>query len=64
LSPKDILSIGAFVLEQLGHIPAAGERLQVNGLEFIVEQVTDRVIDRIRIMRIPLPSSDSAVKEI
>jgi len=58
LSPKDILSIGAFVLEQLGHIPAPKERLQANGLEFIVEQVTDRVIDRIRIKRLPPPAMD------
>jgi putative hemolysin len=58
-STRDILSIGAFVLEQLGHIPVAGERLQVNGIEFIVEQVTDRVIDRIRIKRLPPPITDS-----
>jgi CBS domain containing-hemolysin-like protein len=63
LSPKDILSIGAFVLEQLGHIPVAGEHLQVDGLEFIVEQVTDRVIDRIRIKRLPPRASDSAAEE-
>jgi CBS domain containing-hemolysin-like protein len=61
LSPKDILSIGAFILEQLGHIPVAQERLEVSGIEFIVEQVTDRVIDRIRIKRLPMtPSSDEA----
>ena len=58
LSPKDIFSIGAFVLEQLGHIPVTGERLQVKGIEILVEQVTDRVIDRVRIKRLPLPESD------
>lgn len=52
-SPKDIRSIGAFVLEQLGHIPESGERVMVNGVEFTVEQVTDRVIDRIRVKRLP-----------
>ena len=62
LSQKDILSIGAFVLEQLGHIPVAAERLQVNGFEFIVEQVTDRVIDRIRIKRLPPPATDTEVE--
>jgi CBS domain containing-hemolysin-like protein len=62
LSPQDILSIGAFVLEQLGHIPVAAERLQVNGIEFIVEQVTDRVIDRIRIKRLPPPATDTEVE--
>jgi CBS domain containing-hemolysin-like protein len=59
LSPKNILSIGAFVLEQLGHIPIAAERLEFNGIEFIVEQVTDRVIDRIRIKRLPPPATDA-----
>jgi CBS domain containing-hemolysin-like protein len=62
LSQKDILSIGAFILEQLGHIPVAAERLQVNGIEFIVEQVTDRVIDRIRIKRLPPPATNTEVE--
>jgi CBS domain containing-hemolysin-like protein len=53
LSPLDIRSIGAFVLEQLGHIPESGERVTVNGIEFTVEQVTDRMIDRIRVKRLP-----------
>jgi CBS domain containing-hemolysin-like protein len=52
LSPLDIRSIGAFVLEQLGHIPESGERVSVNGIEFTIEQVTDRVIDRIRVKRL------------
>jgi CBS domain containing-hemolysin-like protein len=63
LSTKDILSIGGFVLEQLGHIPVASERLEVNGIEFIVEQVTDRVIDRIRIRRVSLPQQEDEVEE-
>lgn len=53
LSPKDIRSIGAFVLEQLGHIPVSGERVAVDRIEFTVEQVTDRGIDRIRVKRLP-----------
>ncbi|MBI3579386.1 MAG: HlyC/CorC family transporter [Ignavibacteriales bacterium] len=55
LSPKDILSIGAFVIEQLGRIPQGGERVEVAGAEFTVERVNDRVIDRIRVKRLPLP---------
>jgi CBS domain containing-hemolysin-like protein len=61
LSPRDIRSIGAFVLEQLGHIPESGERVSVSGIEFTVEQVTDRVIDRVRVKRLPQetpPSED------
>jgi CBS domain containing-hemolysin-like protein len=60
LSPKDILSIGAFLLEQLGHIPVNGENVRVNGVEFTVEQVTDRVIDRIRVKKLPPPPEDEA----
>jgi CBS domain containing-hemolysin-like protein len=53
LSPKDILSIGAFAIEHLGHIPKKGERFRVDGTEFIVESMHDRVIDSIRIRSIP-----------
>jgi CBS domain containing-hemolysin-like protein len=53
LSPRDILSIGAYVLEQLGHIPVSGETIRVNGIEFTIGQVTDRAIDRIRVKRLP-----------
>ncbi len=53
LSPKDILSIGAFVIEKLGHIPRVGESLRVNGTEFTVEKVSNLVVDIIRIKRLP-----------
>jgi len=62
LSPKDILSIGAFLLEQLGHIPVDGESVRVHGIEFTVEQITDRVIDRIRVKRMPL-TNDEVLEE-
>ncbi len=60
LSPKDIISIGAFLLEQLGHIPVNGENVRVNGVEFTVEQVTDRVMDRIRVKKLPAPPEEEA----
>jgi CBS domain containing-hemolysin-like protein len=53
LSPKEILSIGAFAIEHLGHIPKKGERFRVDGTEFVVETMHDRVIDSIRIRSIP-----------
>ncbi|MBI4427949.1 MAG: HlyC/CorC family transporter [Ignavibacteriales bacterium] len=53
LSSKDILSIGAFVIEKLGHIPRAGESLHVNGTEFTVEKVSNLVVDTIRIKKLP-----------
>jgi CBS domain containing-hemolysin-like protein len=54
LSPKDILSIGAFVIEQLGHIPKKGESVRVNSVQFIIEQVSDKAIETIRIKRLPV----------
>lgn len=61
LSPKDILSIGAFLLEQLGHIPKQGEVIRVNGTEFIVELVEDMVIERIRVRKLPPPPTAEAL---
>lgn len=59
LSSKDILSIGAFVIEQLGHIPTKGESVRVNGAEFVVEQVSDRVVETVRVRKLPpVPESE------
>ena len=53
LSPKEILSLGAFAIEHFGHIPKKGEKFRVDSTEFIVESVQNRVLDSIRIRRIP-----------
>lgn len=52
LSQKDILSLGGFVVEQLGHIPRKGETVRINGVEFTVERVEDRAIQTIRVRRL------------
>ncbi|HEY4611524.1 MAG TPA: hemolysin family protein [Bacteroidota bacterium] len=51
-SSKDILSIGAFITEQLGHIPRKGEKLKVNGAEFIVEEVGDNAVEKVRVKKV------------
>ena len=53
LSPKEILSLGAFAIEHFGHIPKKGERFKVNSTEFIVEAINDRAIDTMRIRTTP-----------
>lgn len=63
LSPKDILSIGAFVIEQLGHIPKKGEKFRINTTEFTVESIKDRVIGSIRIKRLPAPKAKEKKKK-
>ncbi len=52
LSARDILSIGAFITERLGHIPKRGENLKVNGAEFSVEEVGNNVIERVRVRKV------------
>jgi len=62
LSPKDILSIGAFAIEHLGHIPKKGEKFRVDSTEFIVESIRDRVIDSMRIRRVPAQKTREKTK--
>ncbi len=52
LSPKDILSIGGFVADQLGHIPSSGESIIVNGVQLTIEKVEDRAVGEVRVKRI------------
>jgi CBS domain containing-hemolysin-like protein len=63
ISPKDILSIGAFVIERFGHIPKKGERFRVSGVEFTVESARDHVIDTIRVRKIPPQKPKEKKKE-
>jgi CBS domain containing-hemolysin-like protein len=62
LSPKDILSIGAFAIEHFGHIPKKGEKFRVDGTEFVVESIRDRAIDSMRIRKMP-PSKGKEKKK-
>jgi CBS domain containing-hemolysin-like protein len=64
LSPKDILSIGAFAIEHFGHIPKKGEKFKVSSTEFIVESIRDRVIDSIRIRKVPPQKTKEKKKQL
>ena len=54
LSSGEILSIGGFVIERLGHIPRKGERLKTNGAEFTVEKVENNAVESLRVKRTPV----------
>ncbi len=56
-SPKDILSIGGFITEQLGHLPEQGEHLHLPGAELIVERVEENAVERVRVRKIVLPQN-------
>jgi len=60
LSAKDILSIGAFIIEQLGYIPKKGETLNVNGAEFVVEEVASNTVERVRVKKVEPQQSAEA----
>jgi CBS domain containing-hemolysin-like protein len=58
LSQRDILSVGAFLIERLGHLPRKGESLRINGTEFTVEEMSDRAIEKIRVKRLDPPPAN------
>ena len=60
LSPLDIHSIGGLVIEQLGHIPAVGERMRLNDIEFITERVVDNTVESVRIIKLPTSHNKEA----
>jgi len=53
LPEGDFDSIGGFILDQLGRLPAAGEVVKWKALEFRIEEVSEHRILRVRIMRRP-----------
>jgi CBS domain containing-hemolysin-like protein len=63
LSPRDILSIGAFVIEQFGRIPTKGESVRVNGAEFTVEETGEHAVEKIRVKRLPSTASRKSDEE-
>jgi len=46
-------SIGGFILDQLGHLPTAGEQLSWRNLDLTVEAVSENRIQRVRVVRRP-----------
>lgn len=52
-------TVAGFVLRKLGRIPRSGARTREGDLEFVVDRATARAIERVRIVRRPLPGSGS-----
>jgi CBS domain containing-hemolysin-like protein len=49
------------VFDLLGHVPVAGESVDVDGLRLVADRVTGRRIERVRI--VPMPMAESEVGE-
>ncbi|MDR2876776.1 MAG: hypothetical protein LBV36_01855, partial [Chromatiales bacterium] len=46
-------TLAGYLLWQLGHLPAAGERLEAGGFVFEVVEMEDRSISKVRITALP-----------
>jgi putative hemolysin len=58
LEANDYSTVAGLVMNQLGHVPAAGEKVQSHGLTFEVLEANQRTVLKVR-MRIP-PSPPAA----
>jgi len=54
-------TIGGLVTEQLGHVPAPGAKIQLDGIEIEVLTADERRVNRVRVRRLP-PAKDEASK--
>ena len=55
LSIRDIQSIGAFLMEHLGHLPSKGETVAVPGALFTIEKIDGHVVETVRVKKVPVP---------
>jgi CBS domain containing-hemolysin-like protein len=49
--PEDRPTIAGLLLERLGRLPRAGEHVLLEGLDVVVEGVSERAIERVRILK-------------
>jgi len=52
LEAGDYSTVAGLVMNQLGHVPAAGEKVQSHGLTFEVLEANQRTVLKVR-MRVP-----------
>jgi len=57
LAADDFTTVAGLVLNNLGHLPVIGERIEINGLSFEVLEADDRRISRVRVEPTPPPPS-------
>jgi CBS domain containing-hemolysin-like protein len=51
-------TVGGLVYDKLGHVPAEGETVEIDGYKMRAEKVQGRRIGRVRISKIAVPLSD------
>jgi CBS domain containing-hemolysin-like protein len=61
LPTEETETLGGFVYEQVGRVPASGEVLQVGDISLTIEQVTGRRIRKVRAKKVPV--SEEGVRQ-
>jgi len=56
----DAATVGGMVTAALGHLPITGERVTIDGYEFEVERVANRVLESVIAIRVQPPSSEES----
>lgn len=59
LPTEEFDSVGGFVFGLLGHVPAEGDHVRFDNLEFVIEKAGGNRIEKVRIIRGPAPSDVS-----
>jgi magnesium and cobalt transporter len=49
--PEDAETLGGFVFEQFGRIPANQEKISYDGYEFIVQEIEGHKINRVKVVK-------------
>ncbi len=60
LEGDDYSTVAGLVMNQLGHVPAAGEKVESHGLTFEVLEANQRTVLKVRMMMPPSPPSANA----
>jgi putative hemolysin len=58
LEADDFTTVAGLVINELGHLPARGERLEFKGFEFEVLEADNRRVNLVRLRPLAQPSSD------
>jgi len=59
LANDDFTTVAGLIINELGHLPTAGERLKFKGLEFEVLEADHRRVNLVRSRRLPEPASNT-----
>ncbi len=62
LAADDFTTVAGLVLNQLGHLPSAGESIEFKGLKFEVIEADERRVSRVRVQKIAQPMPGDEIK--